>query len=396
MKLSVVIVNYNVKHFLELCLCSLYRAIDQLPVEVFVVDNASSDGSLEYLIPRFPKVNFIVNKGNVGFARANNQAIAVAKGEYILLLNPDTVLGENTITDCLHFMENNPDVGGAGVKMITGDGSFLPESKRGFPTPIVSLYKLTGISKLFPNSRRFGKYHLRYLEENECHSVDVLAGAFMFLRKSALDKCGLLDEDFFMYGEDIDLSYRITKAGYKNCYLPFPIIHYKGESTETDSIKYVRVFYEAMMIFFRKHYPHYSIFFACVVKIGIYLRALLAVLNRISLKLFSYTGKAALSTEPCFLVLGSERMISEVQDLCLRNGLKGKHRYEVANEELNPDEHLDIQYAGNEFTHIVYDREAYSFKKIIQLMLATQGKRVELGIYSVQTGVLVTPKKSYQ
>jgi Predicted glycosyltransferases len=396
MKLSVVIVSYNVKHFLELCLCSLYRAIDKLPVEVFVVDNASSDGSLEYLIPRFPKVNFISNNENVGFARANNQAIAVAKGEYTLLLNPDTVLGENTITDCLQYMENNPDVGGAGVKMITGDGSFLPESKRGFPTPMVSLYKLTGISKLFPNSHRFGKYHLRYLDENECHSVDVLAGAFMFLRKSALDKCGLLDEDFFMYGEDIDLSYRITKAGYKNSYLPFPIIHYKGESTKKDSIKYVRVFYEAMMIFFRKHYPHYSIFFACVVKSGIYLRALLAVLNRIFLKLFSYTGKSALFAEPCFLVLGSERMISEVQELCLRNGLKGNHRYKVANEELYPDGHLDIQYAGNEFTHIVYDRDTYSLKKIIQLISATQGTGVELGIYSVQTGVLVTPKKSYQ
>nr|WP_320038330.1 glycosyltransferase family 2 protein [uncultured Bacteroides sp.] len=396
MKLSVVIVNYNVKHFLELCLCSLYRAIDQLPVEVFVVDNASLDGSLEYLMPRFPKVNFISNNENVGFACANNQAIALAKGEYILLLNPDTVLGENTITDCLQYMENNPDVGGAGVKMLTGDGSFLPESKRGFPTPMVSLYKLTGISKLFPNSHRFGKYHLRYLDEDECHSVDVLAGAFMFLRKSALDKCGLLDEDFFMYGEDIDLSYRITKAGYKNCYLPFPVIHYKGESTKKDSIKYVRVFYEAMMIFFRKHYPHYSIFFACVVKSGIYLRALLAVLNRISLKLFSYTGKKALSAGPCFLVLGSEEMISEVQELCLRNGLKGKHRYEVVNEELYPDGHLNIQRADNEFTHIVYDREAYSLKKIIQLISTTQGRRVELGIYSVQTGVLVTPQNCYK
>ena len=232
MKLSVVIVNYNVKYFLELCLCSLYRAIDQLPAEVFVVDNASTDGSLEYLIPRFPKVNFIANKENVGFARANNQAIALSQSEYVLLLNPDTVVGENVITDCLYFMDSHPSTGGAGVKMITGNGSFLPESKRGFPAPMTSLYKFTGLSRLFPKSHHFGNYHLRYLNENECHSVDVRAGAFMLLRKASLNKCGLLDEDFFMYGEDIDLSYRITKAGYENHYLPYPIIHYKGESTK--------------------------------------------------------------------------------------------------------------------------------------------------------------------
>jgi len=396
MKLSVVIVNYNVKYFLELCLCSLYRAIDEISAEVFVVDNASSDGSLEYLMPRFPKVNFIANKENVGFARANNQAITLSRSEYILLLNPDTVVGENVITDCLQFMDTHPKTGGAGVKMITGDGSFLPESKRGFPAPMASLYKFTGLSKLFPDSPRFGKYHLRYLNENEYHSVDVLAGAFMLLRKTSIDKCGLLDEDFFMYGEDIDLSYRITKAGYENHYLPYPIIHYKGESTKKDSFKYVRVFYEAMVIFFRKHYPHYSTLFACTVKVGIYLKALIAVLNRIPKQLFyAVKGKNGAS-ELCFLVLGSERMINEVRALCRKSGLRGPHRYFVTDEQLRPKGHLEIHSLEKKFTHIVYDSDAYSYQNIIRLISSSPEKGVELGLYSVNTGILVTPQNSYQ
>ena len=396
MKLSVVIVNYNVKHFLELCLCSLFRAIDQLPAEVFVVDNASTDGSREYLIPRFPEVHFIANKENVGFARANNQAIALSRGEYVLLLNPDTVVGENVITDCLHFMDAHPAVGGAGVKMITGDGTFLPESKRGFPAPMTSLYKFTGLSKLFPYSRCLGKYHLRYLNENESHSIDVLAGAFMLLRKETLDKCGLLDEDFFMYGEDIDLSYRITEAGYENHYLPFPIIHYKGESTKKDSFKYVRVFYEAMIIFFRKHYPHYSTFFSCIVKVGIYLRALVAILNRVPKQLFPVTVKRDSASQLSFLVMGSKSMIHEVRALCNKNGLKGPHRYFVADEHLQPKGHLGIKHLENKFTHVIYDSDSYSYENIIRLISSSPEKGVELGLYSVHTGILVTPQNSYQ
>ncbi len=396
MKLSVVIVNYNVKYFLELCLCSLYRAIDQLPAEVFVVDNASTDGSLEYLIPRFPKVNFIANKENVGFARANNQAIALSQSEYVLLLNPDTVVGENVITDCLHFMDSHPATGGAGVKMITGDGSFLPESKRGFPAPMTSLYKFTGLSRLFPKSHHFGKYHLRYLNENECHSVDVLAGAFMLLRKASLNKCGLLDEDFFMYGEDIDLSYRITKAGYENHYLPYPIIHYKGESTKKDSFKYVRVFYEAMAIFFRKHYPHYSTLFACIIKMGIYFRALIAILNRIPKQLYFLVKGNNGASDLCFLVLGSERMIHEVKRICQNNGIGSSHRYFVADEQSRPEGHMEIHSSEKKFTHIVYDSDVYSYENIIRLISSSPQKRVELGLYSVSTGVLVTPQNSYQ
>ncbi|GHT72584.1 hypothetical protein AGMMS50262_01700 [Bacteroidia bacterium] len=259
MKLSIVIVNYNVKYFLEQCLESVLKAVQDLSVEIFVVDNRSSDGSLDYLQPKFPQVRFIANEENVGFSRANNQAIRLAQGEYILLLNPDTVIGEQTLVRVCDFMDKHPEAGGLGVKMLDGYGQFLPESKRGFPSPWNSFCKMSGLSVLFPKSKIFGKYHLRYLDENSVHEVEVLAGAFMLLRKTVLDRVGLLDEGFFMYGEDIDLSYRIRQSGYKNYYFPEPIVHYKGESTKKNS-KYVRIFYNAMLIFYNKHYAHANFF----------------------------------------------------------------------------------------------------------------------------------------
>ena len=203
-----------------------------------MVDNNSVDGSVSLVKEKFPEVIIIENKDNFGFSYANNQAIKLAEGEYILLLNPDTVVEEQTFEKVIGFMDNTPDAGGLGVKMIDGKGNFLAESKRGLPSPWVAFYRIFGISRLFPKSKRFGKYHLSYLDETQIHSVDVLAGAFMLVRKSVFDKIGLLDETFFMYGEDIDLSYRITLAGYKNYYFPeTTIIHYKGESTKKRLIK---------------------------------------------------------------------------------------------------------------------------------------------------------------
>ncbi|HNZ72627.1 MAG TPA: glycosyltransferase family 2 protein, partial [Prolixibacteraceae bacterium] len=244
MKLSVVIVNYNVKHFLEQCLHSVEKASKNLATEVFVVDNNSVDGSKGMLLSKFPNIKLVLNEKNVGFSRANNQAIRMATGQYVLLLNPDTVVEEDTFEKVVAFMDSHPEAGGLGVKMIDGKGKFLPESKRGLPTPWVAFYKVFGLSAIFPHSKVFGKYHLSYLDKNELHQVDVLAGAFMLLRKEALDKVGLLDEGFFMYGEDIDLSYRITLGGYKNYYYPdTTIIHYKGESTKKGSLNYVKMFY---------------------------------------------------------------------------------------------------------------------------------------------------------
>ncbi len=282
MKLSVIIVNYNVKHFLEQCLHSVYKAAKGIETEIFVVDNNSVDGSAQLIREKFPNLNFIENKENVGFSRANNQAIRIAKGKYILLLNPDTVVEEDTFLKVIDFMEKHTDAGGLGVKMIDGKGTFLPESKRGLPTPWVAFYKISGLAKLFPNSRKFGKYHLSYLSENEIHAVDILAGAFMLMRKEMLDSVGLLDETFFMYGEDIDLSYRITLGGYKNYYFPeTTIIHYKGESTKKGSLNYVKVFYNAMIIFARKHFSGGKAgIFTFIIQMAIYFSAFISLAKR--------------------------------------------------------------------------------------------------------------------
>jgi GT2 family glycosyltransferase len=255
MQLSVIIVNYNVKHFLEQCLCSVQKACSGLAAEVIVVDNNSTDNSLEYLTSRFESVQFIPNKENHGFAKACNQGWQKAKGDYVLFLNPDTIVPEDCFNKCISFFQSHPDAGGLGVKMLDGSGKFLKESKRAFPSPLTSLYKLFGLAKLFPRSGTFARYHLGHLDENKNNEVDVLAGAFMMIRREVLDKVGSFDETFFMYGEDIDLSYRIQQAGYKNYYFAgTSIIHFKGESTRKGSMNYVRMFYKAMSVFVKKHY----------------------------------------------------------------------------------------------------------------------------------------------
>ena len=283
MKLSVIIVNYNVKHFLEQCLYSVLKAAKDIETEIFVVDNNSLDGSVQLIREKFNNLKIIENKQNFGFAKANNQAIKHAAGEYILLLNPDTVVEEDTFFKVIDFMDQHHETGGLGVKMIDGKGNFLPESKRGLPTPWVAFCKMFGLSKMFPTSKKFGRYHLSYLDENEIHEIDVLAGAFMLLRKSTLEKTGLLDETFFMYGEDIDISYRITQAGFKNYYFPkTTIIHYKGESTKKGSLNYVKVFYNAMIIFSRKHFSGgKASIFAFLIQSAIYFRAFISILKRI-------------------------------------------------------------------------------------------------------------------
>lgn len=288
MDLTIVVVSYNVRHFLQQCLDSVARASLGLRVEVYVVDNASVDGSVEMVRRLFPWVHLMANTDNVGFSRANNQALRIAQGRYTLLLNPDTVVQEDTLTQCLAFMDNHPDAGGLGVRMLDGKGVFLPESKRGLPTPAVAFYKIFGLAGLFPKSRIFGRYHLGFLDEHETHEVDILSGAFMLMRKEALDKAGLLDERFFMYGEDVDLSYRIQKAGYKNYYLPTTrIIHYKGESTKRSSVNYVRNFYQAMALFAEMHFSQgYAGALRLLILLAIYLRAAYSVVARLVWRLY--------------------------------------------------------------------------------------------------------------
>lgn len=256
--------------------------------EVFVVDNNSVDNSVEMIRRKFPKTLIIENKVNVGFSKANNQGIEASNGKYVLLLNPDTVIEEDTLSKVISFMESTPDAGGLGVHMVDGSGAFLPESKRGLPTPSVAFYKIFGLSNLFPKSKKFGKYHLGYLPEFETNEVEILSGAFMLMRKETLDKVGLLDETFFMYGEDIDLSYRILLGGYKNYYFADTnIIHYKGESTKKSSVNYVFVFYRAMVIFAQKHFSKNNAkLFSILINVAIYLRASLAIMVRFLKKSF--------------------------------------------------------------------------------------------------------------
>ena len=288
MKLSVIIVNYNVKYFLEQALLSVRRAAEGLAVEVFVVDNNSVDESVPMVEEKFPEVRLIKNKHNPGFSIANNQAIRISTGEYVLLLNPDTVVEEDTFEKCIHFMDAHPEAGALGVRMIDGSGAFLPESKRGFPSPWAAFCKTFGLSRIFPKSRLFNHYHLGYLDEMETNEIEVLAGAFMLMRREALDKAGLLDEAFFMYGEDIDLSYRIIQAGYKNYYFPeTTIIHYKGESTKKGSLNYVKAFYTAMIIFAKKHFKgEQARLFVLMLQGAIYFRALLTVLKNAFRKVY--------------------------------------------------------------------------------------------------------------
>lgn len=287
MQLSIIIVNYNVKYFLEQCLSSVFKAIAALETEVWVVDNASTDGSVDFLQQRFPFTKFLVNDRNVGFARANNQALYKCSGEYILFLNPDTIVEEDCFTKCLQFLKDTADAGALGIRMVDGQGVFLPESKRSFPSPVISFFKLIGLTALFPTSRYFAKYTLGYLDQHTNHQVDVLAGAFLLGKRELLLQLRGFDEAFFMYGEDVDLSYRIQQNGLKNYYFSgSTIIHFKGESTKKGSLNYVKMFYQAMSIFVKKHYGgSKASIFIFFIQLAIWLRASLSAISGMIIKI---------------------------------------------------------------------------------------------------------------
>ena len=276
MKLSVVIVSYNVRALLTACIDSVVKAAEGIDTEVFVVDNDSADDTVEVIARDYPWVHLINNKENLGFSKANNMAIRQSAGEYVLLLNPDTVVAEGTLRGAVAFMDQHPEAGGAGVRMHNADGTLAPESRRAVPTPFVAARKMLGFSK---------RYYMSHLPWDKPGKIEVVSGAFMLLRRKAIDQVGLLDEDFFMYGEDIDLSYRLLQGGWQNWYLPLDIVHYKGQSTQKSDFRYVHVFYQAMLIFFRKHYSHLSFFFSVPVKVAIYFRATLALVDIIRKKL---------------------------------------------------------------------------------------------------------------
>lgn len=280
MDLSIIIVNYNVKEFLENSLQSILKATSRISYEIIVVDNASDDGSIELIKSKFPEVKLIENKENIGFSRANNIALNIARGKYFLLLNPDTIVEEDTFETMLKFFDENKDVGLAGCKIINPDGTLQAGCRRSFPGPWNSFCKVTGLSSLFPKSRIFARYNLTYLDENLTHEVDAISGSFMFLKSEIYKKIGGLDEDFFMYGEDLDWCFRVQQAGYKVFYVhSTQIIHYKGESTKRSSIDEIRHFYNAMHLFVKKHISS-SFVVEAILRIAIIMREIVAFLGR--------------------------------------------------------------------------------------------------------------------
>lgn len=387
MKLSVIIVNYKVKHYLEQCLRSVAEASRGIAVEVIVVDNASGDGSVEYLRERFPDVTIIASEENLGFARANNLAIRNSHGQYVLLLNPDTIVAEETFSDFISFMDSTPDAGGCGAYMLHTDGSFAPESRRGLPTPFVAFCKMSGLASLFPKSRTLGRYYMRYLNENEVNRIEIMSGAFMFLRRDALDKAGLLDEDFFMYGEDIDLSYRILKAGYNNYFLPSRILHYKGESTVKSSYRYVHTFYRAMELFFNKHYAHYSILLSLPIKLAIWGRAMLAYAGN----QFKHRNELTQHLHPInCLVIGNSEATEQVRAILTSLYGNCRHTFVTGNSENLPQGHLSEGISLEGYDTVVYDTGAYSYGTILELLSREGTRRLSLGTYSADTRILIT------
>ena len=391
--LSVIIVNYNVKFYLEQCLESVRRASKGLQVETFVVDNLSTDGSVAYLRERFPEVTFIENRENVGFARANNQAIRQSKGRYVLLLNPDTFVGEDTLARMVEFMEAHPEAGGAGAYMLNADGTFAPESRRGLPTPFVAFCKMSGLTKLFPKSRLLGRYYMGYLDASEVNEIEAISGACMMLRREALDKVGLLDEDFFMYGEDIDLSYRVLKGGYKNYFIPTRMLHYKGESTAKNSYRYAYTFYQAMRLFFRKHYGHYSFIISLPINAATWASTFMAYIsNRLR-----YRKKPKVVSLPMnALVVGDAAMIAEVRALLERSGVEGNRTFLEGTEETLPAGHLSDKVNLEDFDMVVYDTEHYSYATILRLLEHTPGNTLRIATYSAKSKVLITDGRIFR
>lgn len=374
MTLDIIIVNYNVKHYLAQCLDAVRKAIIGIHAEVWVVDNNSSDGSMDYLEPLFPEVHFIHGKENVGFSKANNRAIRLSKGEFVLLLNPDTIVSSKTIKDCLHFFENHPEVGSIGVSMYNADGSYARESKRGVPTAQVSFYKMVGLAAFFPKHKAFSRYHMGYLDANQPNEIEILSGAFNMMRRKALDEVGLLDETFFMYGEDIDLSYRFLKAGWKNWYLPSPMLHYKGESAHPSTIRYVNVFYQAMIIFYDKHFGGRYSLSAWLVRIAVYLKALLT--------LFLHVVRFV-----------KRKIMPDVHDVSIAllcdEGVKDKLSGMLSGREFRI-----INDISDNVDVVLFQKSLYSYDEMLEKLIRQEGKkRFQIGVYDDERDVIILPRE---
>lgn len=399
LKLSVIIVNYNVKYYLDQCIRSVLRAFEEMntPAEIIVVDNHSADGSVDYLEQRypqklFPMVRFVRSTHNLGFARANNIAIRQSRGEYVLLLNPDTIVGEDALKASVDFMDAHEDAGAVGVRMLGAQGRRAMESRRGLPTPMVSFFKMLGFCNRWPHHRLFGKYYMGYLPWDEPSQIEVVSGAYCMLRRKALDEVGLLDEDFFMYGEDIDLSYRVLRGGYHNYYLPVDILHYKGESTQKSSFRYVHVFYEAMLIFFRKHYSGMTFLLSLPIKTAIYAKALMALVGMLSERIRKSLGFFAPSAEGAqhYVFVGSLEMQDACRDIARRLGLDA----EFHDSEVQEDK-SEATWSEKNDNVLVLDADSMSYADMLKRMsrLSDMNVNVTLGTYSKEIGKIITDRE---
>lgn len=399
LKLSVIIVNYNVKYYLDQCIRSVLRAFEEMntPAEIIVVDNHSADGSVDYLEQRypqklFPMVRFVRSAHNLGFARANNIAIRQSRGEYVLLLNPDTIVGEDALKASVDFMDVHEDAGAVGVRMLGAQGRRAMESRRGLPTPMVSFFKMLGFCNRWPHHRLFGKYYMGYLPWDEPCQIEVVSGAYCMLRRKALDEVGLLDEDFFMYGEDIDLSYRVLKGGYHNYYLPVDILHYKGESTQKSSFRYVHVFYEAMLIFFRKHYSGMTFLLSLPIKTAIYAKALMALVGMLSDRMRKSLGFFAPSAEGAqhYVFVGNQEMQDACREIARRLGLDAEfHDSEVLEDK------SEATWSEKNDNVLVLDADSMSYADMLKRMsrLSDMNVNVTLGTYSKEIGKVITDRE---
>lgn len=390
MKLSVIIVNYNVKYYLEQCLVSLKRALKGMEAEILVVDNDSKDDSAAYLVSRFPEVRFLENHENLGFSRANNKAVLESRSDYVLFLNPDTIVGETTIADTLSFMDNHLEGGAAGVCMLKADGSKAKESRRGLPKPMTAFYKMVGLCAKFPRHPRFGHYYMSGLPWDKPARIEVVSGAFFLVRREALEQVGLFDEDYFMYGEDIDLSYRLLEGGYDNYYIPVRIFHYKGESTQKSSFRYIHVFYDAMLIFLRKHYRLVSIVLYIPLKCVVLLKAATVFIQSWLRKAKKARGlsKEVQNAPSHYVFIGNADTLRQCRELADRNTLSAS--FVEGNGRTLPGGHLSLDLPKEQKVCVVYDTDAYSFDEIISIFSRRPDANITLGTYNPQTSKILT------
>ena len=381
MKISVVIVNYNVKYYVGQCIDSVRRALRGIDSEIIVVDNHSRDGSVDYL-SKIEGVRIIESGHNLGFSKANNIAIRQSTAEYVLMLNPDTIVAEDAIRMIIDFADSHPQAGGIGVRMHNDWGTTARESRRGLPSPMTSFYKIIGLSKRLPQHRKYGRYYMGWLPWDSPSRIEVVSGACFLVRRKALDEVGLMDEDYFMYGEDIDLSYRLLKGGWENWFVPADIIHYKGESTQKTSFNYVHVFYNAMLIFMRKHYSHLSWLIIWPLQIAVYFIALLALMATLFDRMKKSLGFGGRYNRefPVLYLEGSDTMKEKCRAIAMRKGLS------VIDTLDDCKQNIVVR---------VFDPSDMSYADIIKHMSESANNRVRLGLYHNDKDIIITQMEVY-